>query len=86
MLSFVVCNVPSVFGADNNAMRKAVQEGNLELMKQLKEQGVDVNAISNDGTPLKIAKLRLSKAPPNSSAAVNINRVIEWLRDHGGIE
>jgi len=52
ILLFVVFNTSDIFGVDNHTIHEAALHGNLELMKQLKDQGADVNAKHDNGETL----------------------------------
>ena len=55
-----------------DAIHKAAMVGDLELMKQLKEQGADINAkTNNDMTPIHIA------------AGLGNLEMMKWLKDQG---
>ena len=72
MLSFVICNVLDVFSADNAAMLNAARDDNFELMKQLKDQGADVNARDDNGM-----------TPICWTAYYNNLEAMKWLIDQG---
>ena len=84
-LLLVTFNVSSVFGVDNKAMHEAAAEGNLELMKQLKEQGADVNVVNKYlWTPMHYAAINghldaMKWLKEQGAKDLSINNLTIWL-------